>query len=108
MPEEMEAPVEAPVEEKASDSNLMAALSYLWILSAVMLMIKKDDPYVAFHAKQGLVLFLASIILWFVPFFGWFLQMAVVLGVVVGFVKAMSGERYRMPLVGDLAEKIKI
>jgi len=92
----------------SSDSNLMAALSYLWILSVVMIMVKKDDKYVLFHAKQGLVLFLASFFLWFIPVLGWLLQLMIVLGVVLGFVQALSGKKWRMPIVADLAEKIDL
>lgn len=95
-------------EAKTSDSNLMAALSYLWLLSVVMLVIKKDDPFVLFHAKQGLVLFLGSIALWFIPILGWLLQLAIFVMVVIGFIKALSGEKYQLPVVGAIAEKINI
>lgn len=110
MAEEVTAPTPAPEAPAArgGDGNLLAALSYLWLLSVVMLVLKKDDEYVLFHAKQGLVLFLASIILWFVPILGWMLQILVTIGVIIGFAKALSGERHRLPLVADLAEKINI
>ncbi len=90
-----------------SDSNLMAALSYLWIISIVMLIVKKDDAYVLFHARQGLVLFIASWLSW-IPIIGWLLGIIVVLFVIWGFIKALSGEKYKLPIVGDIAEKIKI
>ncbi|MFA5134255.1 MAG: DUF4870 domain-containing protein [Patescibacteria group bacterium] len=89
---------------KNSDSNLMAALSYVWVLSVVMLVIKKDDEFVKFHAKQGLVLFLASWLAW-IPAIGWALGLVIVVLVIIGFLKAQSGERYKMPVVGDIAEK---
>ena len=110
-PEVPSVPSVSAVEGKpagAGDDNLMAALSYLWILSVVMLLIKKDSDYVQFHAKQGLVLFLASIILMVVPILGWMFQLVIAIGVVVGFVKALTGERFALPLVADLAAKIKI
>jgi len=87
-----------------SDSNLMAALSYLWLLSVVMLLVKKDDPYVLFHAKQGLVIFIASFLIGWIPV----LNLIIVVAVILGFVKAIQGEKYKLPLVGDLAEKINI
>ena len=92
----------------AGDENLMAALSYLWILSVVILVVKKDSDYIKFHAKQGLLLFMASIVLWFVPVLGWMFQLVVAIGVVVGFVKALGGERFSLPLISDLAEKINL
>lgn len=93
---------------KTSDSNLMAALSYLWILSVVMLLVKKDDAYVQFHAKQGVVLFVASIILWVIPIIGWLLNIVVTIAVILGFIKAIQGEKYEMPLVADIAKKINL
>jgi uncharacterized membrane protein len=90
-----------------SDSNLMAALSYVWILSVVMLIIKKDDEFVKFHARQGLILFIASFV-GVIPFIGWFIGLIVVVLDIVGFIKALSGERYKVPVVGDIAEKINL
>ncbi|MFA6098029.1 MAG: DUF4870 domain-containing protein [Patescibacteria group bacterium] len=90
-----------------TDSNLMGALSYVWILSVVMLIIKKDDEFVKFHAKQGLILFIASFI-GVVPVIGWAIWLVVVVLDIVGFIKALSGERYKMPVIGDIAGKIKL
>jgi len=95
-------------EQLSNDSKLFAALSYLWLLSVVMLVLKKDDEFVKFHAKQGTVIFVASIILWFIPIIGWLLQIAVLIAVVIGFLKAYSGERFKLPVIGDLADKINI
>ena len=94
--------------EGSSDSNLIAAVSYLWLLSVVVLLVKKNDSYVNFHAKQGLVLFIASVILWVIPLLGWILNLVVFAMIIVGFIKALSGEKYKLPLVADIAEKIKI
>ena len=95
-------------EQLSNDSKLFAALSYLWLLSVVMLVLKKDDEFVKFHAKQGTVIFVVSIILWFIPIIGWLLQIAVLIAVVIGFLKAYSGERFKLPVIGDLADKINI
>lgn len=85
----------------------MAALSYVWVLSIVMLIVKKDDEFVKFHAKQGLILFILSFI-GVIPVIGWLVWMVVVVLDIVGFIKALSGERYKVPVVGDLAEKINV
>lgn len=96
-------------EEKKSDSNLMAALSYLWLLSVVMLLLKKEDPFVKFHAKQGLVLAIASIVAGVIPFLGWFLLVPIVIiGEIIGFIMAIQGKEYKLPVIGDLAGKINI
>ncbi|MDD5039702.1 MAG: hypothetical protein PHY34_00970 [Patescibacteria group bacterium] len=97
-----------PVKPAATgDSNLMAALSYVWILSIVMLIIKKEDEFVKFHAKQGLILFIASFI-GVIPVIGWVVWFVVVVLMIIGFIKALSGERYKIPVIGDIAEKIHV
>lgn len=110
MPEE-----EASASPKKSDNNLLAAISYLWILSVIILFVKKDDDYVTFHAKQGTVLFAVSVVLWILGLILFFLlpllgilNLAVLVAVIVGFIQALSGKRYKMPVVGDLAEKINL
>ncbi|MFA5107863.1 MAG: hypothetical protein WC497_06120 [Patescibacteria group bacterium] len=92
----------------SQDDKLMGALSYLWILSVVMLIVKKDSAFVKFHATQGLILFVVSIIFWFIPIVGWILNLGVVILVIIGFLKALSGEQWEMPVIGLLAKKIKL
>ena len=43
--------------------NLMIVLSYLWILAVVPLVAEKEDREVQWHAKHGLVLLVAEIII---------------------------------------------
>lgn len=90
-----------------SDQNLLAALSYAWLVSLVMLMAKRDDEFIRFHARQGVVLFLLSLLGW-IPGVGWLIAALAVAGMIIGFVKAWSGERYVMPYISRLAEKIKL
>lgn len=95
-----------PVTGESQENKLLAAISYLWIVSIIMLLIKKDSKLVQFHAKQGLVLFIVSIVLWFIPVIGWILNLVVVVAIVIGFIKALSGEYYKIPAVSIIAEKI--
>ena len=103
------------------DRQIMLVLSYLGILSLVPLLIKKDDAEVQWHAKNGVVLFGAEIVWICIGFFLWRLPFGVgcALGVVrcvvwLGFialtilciVKALQGQRQRIPVITDIAEKI--
>ena len=90
-----------------NDSYLYGALCYFWILALVFLFLKKDDSFVRFHAKQGVVLFVASLLTW-IPMIGWVLGFAIFLAAVAGFIKALQGEKYRLPLIFDIAEKINL
>jgi len=87
-----------------------AAIAYagIWITGLVFLLIEKD-PYVRFHAMQSVIVFGALNILMFVPIIGWILSPLVM---IVGFVlwlvliyKAYQGEEYKLPMVGEFAEK---
>jgi len=43
----------------------MIVLSYLWLLALVPLLVERHDPEVQWHAKHGLVLMIAELILLF-------------------------------------------
>lgn len=114
VPSSAPAPAAKPA-AKASDENLIAALSYISLIAVVILLIKKESDYIQFHAKQGLVLFIAEVIwgviatlLWFLPFISWLVWLVFFIVSVIGFIKAYNGERYRLPVVADIADKISI
>lgn len=91
----------------ASDQNILAALSYAWLISVVMLVVKRKDEYVLFHARQGVVLFVGSFF-GFIPLIGWIVAIASWIGMVVGFVMAWQGKRYELPFVHKLSQHIKL
>lgn len=91
-----------------------------WIASVLFLASEqyKHERYVRFHAFQGLflqaaallfsVVFAASPFVYF-PFrhlgYRTLLQLLVVIAQVVGIIKTVQMHDYRLPVVGDLAEK---
>ena len=110
--------------------NIAALLSYVlgWITGLVFLLIDKR-PYVRFHAAQSIVVFLGLQIVQAVlgPIFGlswWFggggnwstftlgtllLNLISFLTVVLWIVlmlKAFQGVRFKVPLAGDIAERL--
>jgi uncharacterized membrane protein len=97
------------------DRNLAAALSYLlgFITGIVFLLIEKNDKFVRFHAMQSTLVFLAvmvlNVVVGVLPFVGWLLQIFVIwpLSVALWLVllyKAFSGEKFKLPYFGDMAE----
>jgi uncharacterized membrane protein len=100
-----------PAKNDVEENKAIAALSYFWIVSVVVLFAKKDSPFAQFHAKQGLVLFLSSFVLWFVgsfvPFIGW-VNLIVLLCAVRGIISALQGKRQRIPGVADIVEKLNL
>jgi uncharacterized membrane protein len=49
--------------EPSPNRAVMVVLAYLWPLALVPLLVEKDDPEVQWHAKHGLVLMVAEILL---------------------------------------------
>ncbi|MEA3459083.1 MAG: DUF4870 domain-containing protein [Chloroflexota bacterium] len=106
------------VEEKTSTGlkpNLAGLLCYVlgWITGLIFLLVEKESQFVRFHAMQSLVTFgaitVGSIILGWIPFLGWALDglialLSLVLWVIL-MMKAYQGERYKLPIAGDFAEK---
>jgi len=93
--------------ETVKNNKALAALSYIWLVSVFVLLFKRDSAFVKFHAKQGLVLALASIILGWIPVLGWFLCLSVFVFAVIGFIKAWQGKYYKLPLVEKITEKMR-
>src|SRR6476619_8236469 len=104
-----------------SDRTIMLILSYAWFLSLIPLLVKKDDREVQWHAKNGLVMAIAitaiDIIFWilgrFFPVFTClisFVPCIIFIGYVVvqiiAIMKAINGQRFRVPTLTDFAEKM--
>lgn len=87
-------------------NKALAAISYIFIVSLIILLVKKDSPFAQFHAKQGFVLFIAFLICGFIPRIGGVLNVVVLVIAIIGIVSAAQGKWYKMPLVSQLAEKI--
>lgn len=115
--EETSAETEQVLEEpkKEGDNKLMGILSYIGVLCLIPLLTKKDDEFVFFHAKQGLVLFIAEVITAFVaaiPFIGWVIApLASLLWIIlsiVGIINVLGDKTKELPVLGKYAAKIKI
>ena len=101
-----------PAASKKDEKDLMALLSYLGILFLIPLLAGKDNEFNQFHAKQGLVLFIAEIVtamLTWIPIIGWIggplLYIAWFIFSIIGIVNVLQGEKKELPLIGQLAEK---
>ena len=99
---------------KKEEKDLTAVLSYLGILFLVPLLARKDNAFAQFHAKQGLVLFIAEVatmmIAW-IPFIGWFVGFIawiiwIVLSI-IGIMNVLGGKQVPLPIIGKLAQKFK-
>ena len=97
------------------EENVAGLLCYLvgWLTGLIFFLIEKESKFVKFHAMQSIITFGALfIIIWiftFIPIIGWAIAsilciLEVVLWIVL-MVKAYRGEKFKLPIAGDLAEK---
>lgn len=95
-----------------SSKTLMAALSYFGILVLIPLLTdSKNDPFVKYHIKQGLVLLIAYVvggfIMW-VPIIGWLIGLVLFILFLTGVINAATGKETPLPVLGQFADKFKI
>jgi uncharacterized membrane protein len=103
------------------EPNIAGLLCYVlgWVSGLVFLLLEPKDKFVRFHAVQSIIVFgafsVVNFVLWiltWIPFI-WilFLIIMYLVGVfalilwIVLMVKAYRGEKYKLPVSGDLAEK---
>jgi len=109
-----------PGDPADQNRQIMLVLSYLLILSLIPYLTERDDPEVKWHARHGLVLMAAEILLGIVlfiliniPVIGCAFAVAAFLiyaGLfvfhIVCIVKALKGERVIVPYVSQYADQI--
>jgi len=97
------------------DENIAGLLCYVvgWITGIIFLILEKENQFVRFHALQSILTFLPlsviALLLGWIPFVGWVLAglvwiLTFILWIVLMF-KAYRGEKYKLPIAGDIAEK---
>ena len=114
------------------DGNIAAALGYpIGIIAIICLVMEKDNRFVKFHALQSILYHVAAAIVFVaivvvlailmivlslisstlaaLSSLLWLLYMLAIIAYIIGLiytaVKAYNGEKYMLPVVGNLAEK---
>jgi uncharacterized membrane protein len=96
--------------------NAAGAIAYITIIPAIIFLIVEPynkNSFVRFHSWQsiflGIAAFAVQIVLTIIPVVGWILIPLLWLGFLVIWImcliKASKGERWKLPLIGDFAEK---
>lgn len=97
-------------------SNAAGALAYVTIIPAIIFLIIEPynkNSFVRFHSWQsiflGIATFAVDMLLSFIPIVGWMILPLAMLGFLVLWVicllKAVKGERFKLPLIGNFAEQ---
>jgi len=97
-------------------NKLMAALSYIGPLVIVSYITSKDDPFVKFHIKQGLLVLILWAIVWVGGSALWWLgtwglwgvwgliRLAITILAIIGIVYVFQGKEKPLPLIGGYAK----
>ena len=103
-----------PAQSGLSD-NAAGALAYITIIPSIIFLIVEPyskNPYVKFHAWQNIFLaigWLGCSIIMIIPILGWIIGVLGILALficwILCIVKAVGGQKFKLPFIGDLAEK---
>lgn len=110
-------PAPPPVAPPASNRSVMLVLSYLGILALVPLIAEKNDREVQWHARHGLVLlvaylvltvgvFVASLVIGFVGLLQVPLWLGYLVVIILCITNALSGRRFVVPGVSEIADRL--
>jgi len=107
----------APKQTSGGGKNVgMAVLCYFGILVLIPLLTdSKNDPFVKFHIKQGLVLLISYVIVSIItaiPIIGWvvgsILWLVLFILFIMGIINATGGKEQELPIIGKFGTKINI
>jgi uncharacterized membrane protein len=94
------------------EKNIFAALCYVGVLILVPWLVRKEDPFVNWHIRQGLlvlaVLILSLIASAWIAVVGNLVFLLVMLVDVIALVQALMGKSWKIPLLGNLASRFRI
>jgi uncharacterized membrane protein len=99
----------------ASKKNIgMAVVAYI-IFFIPLLTEAKNDKFVKYHVKQGLVLFISGVAIWLIanviPVLGLLvapiLDIVLIVLLIMGIINAVNGVEKPLPLIGRFADNFK-
>ncbi|MBV9229779.1 MAG: DUF4870 domain-containing protein [Chloroflexi bacterium] len=97
------------------DQNVAAGLSYLlgWLTGLIFFLVEKQNRFVRFHAMQSIIFFGAltviGLVAQFIPFIGGPISglayLVEFVGWIVLMVNGFQGKYFKLPVIGDYAER---
>ena len=95
--------------------TLMGVLSYISVLVLIPYLMAKEDPFVFFHVKQGVILLIIEVALYALSELLWVLDglmdvlnVAVIVLAVIGIVNVIQKKERELPFVGQFAKHFRI
>lgn len=96
-----------------NNNTVMGVLAYIGPLVIVPYLTSKNNDFVKFHTKQGLVLFGIEIIIMilgnmmYLWMLGSLLNLATLILSIIGIVNVIQGEKKELPFIGSWASSLK-
>jgi uncharacterized membrane protein len=97
-------------------NTAMAVIAYIIFFIPLLTGDAKKDPFVKYHTKQGLVLFLLvvalNIVNWILPFYMWYtinwiLNLGELVLLIIGISNAVGGKQQPLPVIGKFSDYFK-
>lgn len=110
-------PVAATQTAEGHSPTLMGVLAYIGPLVLIPYFLAKDDAFVRFHVKQGLVLVVIELVLWVLgEMMFWYFLAPVIMIVnlvllvlsIIGIMNVLQKKEARLPLVGAYSDHFKV
>lgn len=96
---------------KKGNTTLMGVLAYIGILVIIPFLMDKEDPFVKFHIKQGLILViieiaasLAASSMWGLWMIFHIINIATLILSIIGIINVVNHKQQELPLIGSLAK----
>lgn len=95
--------------EDIEQNKVVSALAYF--IFFIPLLAAQGSPFGKFHANQGLVLLIASVVVYtvgsIIPIIGWFVilplgSLASFILAILGLVNTLNGKANRLPFIGNI------
>jgi uncharacterized membrane protein len=115
------------VNEQTIHDRWLAAVCYLSLLVFIPILSRNKTEFLARHCRQGFSLFFAEVVgllllmgvdasIGRIPILGLIISILLNLAIfliflmlsVIGFIKALSGEEWRLPVLDDFAQRVPI
>ena len=99
-----------PIGALEQDVKILSAIGYIGLLFLVPYLVKPKDKFAVFHANQGLLLLIATVVInaigSIIPVIGWFIVLPLggiftLVLFILGVISAIKGEEKRLPLIGN-------
>lgn len=108
-------PQTPPSTPQGDNTLLMGILAYLFILVLIPLLVAKDNAFVQFHVRQGLVLTIIEVIVMLavsmVPLLfpiAQIVNLGLLVLAILGIVNVVQKKEVELPLVGQYAKHINL